>query len=1012
MGIVKADVPDLLNIDEALARFPHVVIVGDPGSGKSTFLRFIALMLARSTLENDYKITTEKLGLCQPFPIPVFLSCRELSGFLRSRQLKGILKSFVEFMTEVLAGYKFPIKRNRLDLLLRSGNCCLLIDGLDEVPTEIARGVVSRVIEACVTEYPNNRYVVTSRIRAYKGDTILRGGFVRCDIQPFNDENRQEFLRNWFALLLQKPKESILERGTDGFRAYGNLLRAIEKNDRIKTLAVNPLLLTVTAIVHWNRKRLPEQRVDLYDECVDVLLGQRKEAEQAQRSREADLLDETNEESKLENRAWVRKRFSEIALKILCTGGEELCKSAVCKVLCPRFLDRGVISEEQAVAQAELFLDRHELRSGLLVSRRQNRYRFVHFAFQEYLSAWNLANKDFDIVKSIVYKNMTGQRWFEPLQLLGGELAKKSDELFDKYILFLLNNLGSGITDQATVVALCFNILNDTGEVASIKPKTRALYEASVEKTLGAFDKDAKVPEKTQSELLEALIKIGGPVKAHIIKATKSKFHLVRIKAIRAVLPFLTDDELFSLDHVLGEDDEEILRVYLEELLKRDSQRTVKLLIDFQNKSTNKLRHLLADSFDRISKCSTPKNIVVLFRDVIENAEIYTSPENSLLKALAENYSKHRYLWDTVSHIAQVAKLREFRLQGLLLLASRREANKEVRETIAKVIYEDQDAGIRRRAMELLTSNWNEEEQTWRIVRDIAARDGVPQMRQRALEILAETRKDRWTRGLVKGAARVDPNTEVRIAALALLVNQFSDDTQTWAEVLGFARKDKSQEVRSYSLNMLALKRTTEPTTWRLIRHIAIGNEDDNIRSLALELLAEHCPDDDKTVEILTRVALENNSGSLRALALDLLSGKHDTGSVWHLVLKLASDSDEQVRLTALERIASRSDRYEEQKIVMRAAERDGSELVRVRMVELMSEWDEREEAVSIIRRIAREDHNYLVKQKAKDVLLSCFGDITNLGEKEVESEDADDRVIREELDELGLRALRPEEYE
>ena len=51
-------------------------------------------------------------------------------------------------------------------------------------------------------------------------------------------------------------------------------------------LAVNPLLLTVIAIVHWNRKRLPEQRVDLYDECVDVLLGQRKEAEHVQLGRQ------------------------------------------------------------------------------------------------------------------------------------------------------------------------------------------------------------------------------------------------------------------------------------------------------------------------------------------------------------------------------------------------------------------------------------------------------------------------------------------------------------------------------------------------------------------------------------------------------------------------------------------------------------------------------------------------------------------------------------------------------
>ena len=39
-----------LDIQTALLRYPKLVIVGDPGSGKSTFLKYIALMIARSVL--------------------------------------------------------------------------------------------------------------------------------------------------------------------------------------------------------------------------------------------------------------------------------------------------------------------------------------------------------------------------------------------------------------------------------------------------------------------------------------------------------------------------------------------------------------------------------------------------------------------------------------------------------------------------------------------------------------------------------------------------------------------------------------------------------------------------------------------------------------------------------------------------------------------------------------------------------------------------------------------------
>jgi len=94
------------------------------------------------------------------------------------------------------------------------------------------------------------------------------------------------------ALLFKVPREHVLAAGTEARREFDSLVRGIETKNRIRPLAVNPLLLTVIAIVHWNRKRLPEQRVDLYDECVDVLLGQRKEAEHVQRGRQVGAFDE------------------------------------------------------------------------------------------------------------------------------------------------------------------------------------------------------------------------------------------------------------------------------------------------------------------------------------------------------------------------------------------------------------------------------------------------------------------------------------------------------------------------------------------------------------------------------------------------------------------------------------------------------------------------------------------------------------------------------------------------
>lgn len=219
------------------------------------------------------------------------------------------------------------------------------------------------------------------------------------------------------------------------------------------------------------------------------------------------------------------------------------------------------------------------MRSGLLVSRREHSYRFVHLTFQEYLAAWQLSNQEFNHATSGIEPHLRQQRWFEPLQLLGGEWAKQSDEKLDHYLQWLLDRQGESVIERAPVVALCANIVKDMSGVAELTSETRKMFQNAVEDTLDAFRPTSGVPVLTQLEILEALGQLGSAVKSHLIDATKSGLNQVRSRAIEMLLPHLSDDELFSMDHLLNDRSKEPIKTYLLCLLGRDAQRTAKMLI-------------------------------------------------------------------------------------------------------------------------------------------------------------------------------------------------------------------------------------------------------------------------------------------------------------------------------------------------------------------------------------------------------------------------------------------------
>jgi energy-coupling factor transporter ATP-binding protein EcfA2 len=771
-----------MDIHAALGRYRHLVIVGDPGSGKSTFLKYIALILSRAQTEGAPGLATSKLNLAPPLPIPFFVSLWDLSDFIKGSD--QVNERVVEnFILSRLAESGLTLSIDNLNEMLSLGSCCVLLDGLDEVPTENGRALISRLVERFVKRFSDNRFVITSRGRGYTGDAILKGDFIRCDIQDFDASDRRAFLQNWFAALLGIEREKVLEEDSSAQVEFDALRSSIETKDRIRMLAVNPLLMTVIAIVHWNRKRLPDQRVDLYDECVDVLLGQRKTAERITRSYGSEVMRPTSEDLVQYDRAWTRKRFSEIALKILEHGADEINRESVVRLLMPRFIDRGAANNEQAQIEAMTFLDRQELRSGLLVSRKSQSFRFVHLTFQEYLAAWNLANQAMQDVQPIIADHLRDPQWFEPLQLLGGELAKTSDEKLDQYFEYLLDHLGNRISQQAPIIALCANILRDVKGVADITPETRNKYRTALRGTLAAFQPYSGVSAKNQLEVLLALSPLGSSVKEHLVQATKSSYFQVRSQALSILSTHLSDDDLFEdMSHVMNDRSQETIRVYLSTLFERDSNRAVRFLNSqrwFSSKACNAISTALALHIDEVGK----QDILSIAKRLLDtvgwyevySALFYIAPKTTIHDELHELiYSRlvegnetlvrekaltvFGYLfsgldstWRTIKQLAREDPEQRIRISALNLISSFKNQVPDSFEIVADRAEMDTAAEVRSSAMEAVSSRYGGLEQTWSLINRLALTDEVEDNRRRCLLLLAHhaLRNDREAKKLL-----------------------------------------------------------------------------------------------------------------------------------------------------------------------------------------------------------------------------------------------------------------------
>ncbi|MCG8367901.1 MAG: NACHT domain-containing protein, partial [Pseudanabaenales cyanobacterium] len=438
---------DSLGIWDFIARlnsqpaFQRIVVLGPPGSGKTTMQEHIALTYA----QNKHRQQRRQA----PALIPVLLYLRDIwEEIVTAAEID--LVSLIQ-QQDALQTLNPP--PNWFAHRLRQGKCLVILDGLDEVADAACRQQVSRWVDQQMKAYPKTPFLLTSRPFGYRSAPLNEVKTV-LEVQPLSLLQMEQFIGNWY---LQNEIMRRLGKADPGVRQVAqsqanDLIRRIKETPSLASMALNPLLLTMIATVHCYRGALPGRRVELYAEICDVLLGRRQEAKGM-----PNKLTAAQKKSVLQKLALNRMTKKTLEFKTV-TGMLLICEK----------LDTVSGGE----AEPEQFVKHIENVSGLLIEQQEGVYKFAHKSFQEYLAAVEIKERNQEF---ILTRNIDDAWWDETIRLY----AAQSDA----------SNLIWAALEKPTVSALslAYDCLE---EGLSVQADIRKQLEETLERGLESTEPD------------------------------------------------------------------------------------------------------------------------------------------------------------------------------------------------------------------------------------------------------------------------------------------------------------------------------------------------------------------------------------------------------------------------------------------------------------------------------------------------------------------------------------------
>jgi HEAT repeat protein len=362
-------------VGERLAEIPLLVVLGDPGAGKTTMLRWLSTAYL---LRLQHDPAADEMPGAHTLPrrdwLPILIRCRDLDEPLLSGTLEDVLRSTLRRyqLTATTAGAVLPLLLERLG----SGQAMLLIDGLDEITETTARARFCEHLERMHGAYPLAPIVVTSRTAAYREMGRRLAEFEHVTVADLSWSDKRQFAQRWIDVTEPIPAHRA--------EAAQALVDDMQSSPGIERLTDNPMLLTTLALVKRRVGKLPSRRADLYSEAVQVLLNWRSEVEAPLDQREA------------------VPQLEYIAYAMCDLGVQQLREDEIIDLL-HRMREEYPRLRNRLRHEPEQFVPLLERRTGILVEAGRIRhagqtmaiYEFRHLTFQEYLAGTSLVSGRF-----------------------------------------------------------------------------------------------------------------------------------------------------------------------------------------------------------------------------------------------------------------------------------------------------------------------------------------------------------------------------------------------------------------------------------------------------------------------------------------------------------------------------------------------------------------------------------------------------------------------------------------
>lgn len=436
-----------LGVGHLLSRERHLSILGPPGSGKTTWLRW----MFRQLLSQD------------ALPIPIDLRTFSRSWDLAKRNVLQFLSHWLsEYIDDEALNGEF--KRHIMNKSTSGPRPVLLLDSWDQLGDELGTELHEK-LGVFLRTSPRVLAVITSRLYG-KGRPGRNDNFEVLELQPLDDPRIMTLVQQYCAALDPPGDDAVDPPRSDAWtRRIG---AAITISPQVKELARNPLLLTMLVAVGRHRE-LPQERHVLYQRCIEEMLSARPEIAEHWRPERADAQEALEHLAfDMQNLAYARPASESAERRSVAVSLNQACS----------FLPRSWGWRDQQrflnwLVDACGILSHDEIRPGAerdrSVDRVEAMYAFAHLSLQDYLAAAYLSKRP----QMPITDRVLEYHWWETLRLLAAGLDR---EAADRRIAELLA-VPPGPA-QAASFWLSGAILADRGSVEDPHPAVDAAFES------------------------------------------------------------------------------------------------------------------------------------------------------------------------------------------------------------------------------------------------------------------------------------------------------------------------------------------------------------------------------------------------------------------------------------------------------------------------------------------------------------------------------------------------------